>query len=170
MAAEAGAWRGRPSTAEIVLGVVATALAIALVLVFALRSNDTSDVRTVAGRAAVAAADDQVLALTTLDHRTVEAQVADLRSTAAESYRDRLDQQLDRFVETVRAGKIRATGELVSSALVSLSDERAEVLVVTDALVTTASDRTGQPRRYRFRVELVRDESEWLVADMKALS
>jgi Mce-associated membrane protein len=163
-------WTGRPSRWELTLGAMALGLVAALIVLQIQRADPTADHETAAGRGAIRAAEAQVLALTTLDHRRIDDQVELLQSGAAGSFRDQLDQRLDQFVAVVRTEKLRATGHVVGSGLVSLSEDGAAVIVVSEADVSSRDGRGGQKHRYRFRVGLIHKGDRWLVSDMEALA
>jgi SnoaL-like domain len=114
-------------------------------------------------------ADAQVLALTTLDFRRVDEQVAALRERTVGEFRQRFDTMVERFAAAVRKARIRAEGRILASGVVELSDDHAEVLVASLARVSAGAAAETE-RSYRFRVSLTRVDDEWLISEMEALA
>ena len=55
------------------------------------------------------------------------------------------------------------------AAVVSNDKDSAQVLVIVDAVVTNTASTQGVQRRYRIKLDLVREQDRWLTADLQAV-
>lgn len=149
------------------VALVALVLALAAAAVLTWRTTEQRDDEAAAGRSAVAAAEAQVLELTTLDQRRIDDQLATLRSHTTGEFRRQFEGILTTFATVVKEQKIQATGSIGGSGLERLDGRRATVLVASVAEVTNAGAKNPVPRTYRIRVNLSLVEGEWLTSGME---
>jgi Mce-associated membrane protein len=60
-------------------------------------------------------------------------------------------------------------GEVVEAAVVSNDKDSAQVLVIANAVVTNTAAKDGVQRRYRIKLDMVREKSRWLTADFQVV-
>jgi len=116
---------------------------------------------------ALRVAQDQVIDLTTIDPKTVEARLKSMRARTTGEFSRQLDGIVDTFVLAVDKSKLSAKGEINAAAVSAYDDESAEVLVATTAVVTNASERQPTARSYRMKVHLVWVDDGWLIDGME---
>lgn len=131
-------------------------------------SGDEPDDRAVE---AVAVARSAVEAFYGVDHRTVEADLEEVRQLATGDFATDYDAAADRLARRVRAQQLVTVPTLVpdGTATSSLTSATAEVLVAVD-VERRAGDEEPEQRAYRARVELLRVDGEWLVSGLEAIS
>ena len=149
------------------VALVALVLALAVAAVLTWRTTEQREDEAAAGRAAVTAAEAQVLELTTLDQRRIDDQLATLRSHTTGEFRRQFEGILNTFATVVKEQKIQATGSIGGSGLERLDGRRATVLVASVAEVTNADSKKPVPRTYRIRVNLSLVDGDWLTSGME---
>ncbi|NYI75507.1 hypothetical protein [Nocardioides panzhihuensis] len=149
------------------IGLVALVLALAMAAALTWRTTEQREDEAAAGRAAVTAAEAQVLELTTLDQRRIDDQLATLRSHTTGEFRRQFEGILNTFATVVKEQKIQATGSIGGSGLERLDGRRATVLVASVAEVTNADSKKPVPRTYRIRVNLSLVDGDWLTSGME---
>ncbi len=114
---------------------------------------------------AVAVARSAVEAFYGLDHRTLEADIEEVRALATGDFAAQYDAAADRLRERVRRWRLVTTATLVpdGTATASLTTVHAEVLVAVD-VVRRAAGQPTERRDYRTRVGLARVDGEWRVS------
>jgi Mce-associated membrane protein len=119
------------------------------------------------GAAAVAAAEAEVTALTSVSAQTRDADIEKLLAGATAGFRDEFEKQTDAFRKALASAKVTSTGRAVSAGLVDLDGDRARVLVA--ATGTVANDRTTrpEPRNYRLAVDMQKKADRWLVSGLE---
>ena len=147
---------------------VSLAIAAAALLVGSGGDRDES-----ARASALAAAAERAEALTTYDHRTLDASFAEVLETATgefeADYRRTTEQLRPTFTQTkaVAVGKVVAAG-IESAELGGDGPERVVTVLAVDQVITT----TGAPartERNRIRMTLVRPDDTWLVEKVQRL-
>lgn len=121
---------------------------------------------------ALEAARERTVALTSYDHRSLDADVEAVRRTATESFKAEYEKTLEQLRPTLEKSKAVATSEVVAAGLESVSTaggaDRAVAVVAVDQSIATAG---AAPRleRNRLRMTLVRPDETWLVEDVERL-
>jgi len=103
-----------------------------------------------------AAASQGVTALTSLDFRHAKEDVQRIVDNSTGRFKDDYAVRADDFVKVVEASKVVARGTVTATAVQSMSDDEAVVLVAASEEITNAAGNK-QPRAYRFRVTVSRD-------------
>ena len=91
-----------------------------------------------------------------------------------------LDDSTGQFKEEFKAGadpvktevvanKATSTGDVKEAAVVSNDKDSAQVLVIVNAVVTNTASKDGVERRYRIKLDLVREKDRWLTADFQVV-
>lgn len=155
--------------ANVVLAVLATALLVGAVLVWARpATGGTGDP---AARAlsrqqweVTEAAGAEVEAFLSVDHRAMDEVVARVERGATGDFAEEYADGRDELVRSTRASRAVSTAVVRAVALGEVTTERADVLVAADARVTNRdSGDEAQLRRHRLRLELVQRDDRWLV-------
>ncbi|NEA34030.1 hypothetical protein [Streptomyces sp. SID13031] len=69
----------------------------------------------------------------------------------------------------VVANKATSKGDVKEAAVVSNDKDSAQVLVIVNAVVTNTASKDGVERRYRIKLDLVREKNRWLTADFQVV-
>jgi Mce-associated membrane protein len=117
---------------------------------------------------AVVVARSAVQAFYGLDHRTLEADLEEVRQLATGDFAEQYDAAVDGLRRRVLARRLVTTATLVpdGTATASLTTAHAEVLVAVDVVRRAAGEPTER-RDYRTRVELRRVDGAWLVSALE---
>lgn len=100
-------------------------------------------------------------ALTTIDHRNAQADTQRIIDGATGAFRTDFVQRREPFIATVREAQSVSVGTVTASALESFTDnERATVLIAVTVKTTKASEPEQEPRLWRMRITVVREQGE----------
>lgn len=159
-------WRRTPGLLVLV-GVLAAGLIGTVVLIGYKAISDDVDATSRAGGSeagALVAARQEALAFFNLDHRTAEADVAEVLALATGQFKAEYEANQQRIVDQVKEKKLLAVASIPVSgvALESFTGERAQVLVVVDVdrRIGSKSDRL----RNRCRIVVEKVGGQWLVS------
>lgn len=155
--------RSRAAVAALLVATVALAVVGWAVVGAHRRSED----RAAAATSAVAVARAQVLGLTTLDYRKVDAQVAAMLDRTTGDFRRQFQLMTKTFEQVVTESKVTAVGEVVAAGVSERSENTAQVLVASKATVRNSAAEKATDRTYRMRVSLQRTGGEWRVSNME---
>lgn len=154
----------------VALAVAAVSLAIAAAaLLLSPRGESADATRT----SALAAAAERAEALTTYDHRTLDASFASVLETAtgefAAEYRTTTEQLRPTFTRSraVAVGEVVAAG-IEADELEGDGAERVVAVLAVDQVITT-SGAPARTERNRIRMTLVRSDDTWLVEKVQRL-
>lgn len=100
--------------------------------------------------------------MTTIGFENADAQIDAILGQATGAFRQQLVDYSAVFRTILQEGKVASTGTVTASAVESLGDGRAVVLVSVASRVTNTQLPDGQVRNYRLAVTL-REEAGWLV-------
>jgi Mce-associated membrane protein len=92
------------------------------------------------------------------DVSTLKERIAPLLTT---KFRTDFEKSMDDIVVQIEQAKLTSTGEVLKSAVASMDADSAEVLVVADADTQSVFDRRA--RHFRWSIDLVKVDGEWLV-------
>lgn len=118
--------------------------------------------------AVLAAADREVTAFVNLRHDRASESVAAVAAGATGDFRDHYDTSAAHVEQVLRDHRSTMTGRVVWSGVVAVSPDRATVIAATSG--TVANTSTGgrpEPRHFRLRVSLVREDGRWLTSDLR---
>ncbi|MBU1803127.1 MAG: hypothetical protein KKA97_13035 [Actinobacteria bacterium] len=117
---------------------------------------------------ALRAAESTALALVNIDYEDPEASFEAVRGTATGTFLEQYDASSESLVDLVTQFESVLTGTVVSSAVSSIDQDDATVLVATDGTVSNAqTGEGGQARNFRILVKLVREGDRWLTNDLE---
>ncbi|NHA01248.1 hypothetical protein G5V59_19080 [Nocardioides sp. W3-2-3] len=116
----------------------------------------------------VEAAENEVVGLITISAKTTDEDLKKLIQGATATFRDDLRDQADRLRQEVVENEVEATGEVVSTGVVSLEDETATVIVAARGTVDNRSARRPEPRSLPPRGKVSQEvEGSWLVSALR---
>ena len=116
--------------------------------------------------AAVAAARQETLNLTTVSFRTADRDVRRMLDGATGAFREQFDQRAKPFLDTVREARVESTGSIADAGVESTGADTVTVLVAATAQVSNAAGPGATPRDYRLRLVVRHEAGRWLVADV----
>jgi hypothetical protein len=116
---------------------------------------------------ALAAARGEAVALTTISYQSAAGDVRRVLAGATGALRTQFASEANQLPATLAKTKSASRGVVLSSALSSLSGDRAQALVAVDATVSgTDTGKTGVLKHYRIVVTLQRIQGKWLASDV----
>jgi Mce-associated membrane protein len=149
------------------LAVLAVAVLALLVTVAVPAGRVLGAWRTGADRsAAVQAARQETLNLTTISFRTADRDIQRMLDGATGTFRTQFDQRAKPFLDTVREAKVESTGSISEAGVESAAGDTVTVLVAATAQVSNTAGPAGSPRDYRLRLVVRHEAGRWLVADV----
>ncbi|WP_433728453.1 hypothetical protein ACQP0C_39030 [Nocardia sp. CA-129566] len=100
-----------------------------------------------------------ILNLTTIKDDTAKADIDRVLSVASGELKAEYSQRKDAYASVVEQAKVKATGEIIESAIESEDGDSARVLVAAKQTLTNAGMADPQTRFYRFRVTVTRGDN-----------
>lgn len=107
---------------------------------------------------ALAAARQGVVDLTSIDHTKADADVARIVDNSTGGFRDDFQKRSGAFVSVVQDSQVSTAGTVTGVGVESVSDSSAVALVAATSKVTNSAGAQDQPRMWRLRVTLTRDQ------------
>ncbi|MEV4240716.1 MULTISPECIES: hypothetical protein [unclassified Nocardia] len=154
--------KSAPPRWVLIAGAVAAAVvAIALVVgtgFFAFNLHTASD-RDARRADYVQTAKQAILNLTTIKDDTAKADIDRVLAVASGELKAEYSQRKDAYASVVEQAKVKATGEIIESAIESEDGDSARVLVAAKQTLTNAGMADPQTRYYRFRVTVTRGDN-----------
>ncbi|WP_327095181.1 hypothetical protein OIE68_34835 [Nocardia vinacea] len=152
---------GPPRWVFIAGAAAAVVVAIALVIgtgFFASNLHTASD-RDARRADYVQTAKQAILNLTTIKDDTAKADIDRVLAVASGELKAEYSQRKDAYASVVEQAKVKATGEIIESAIESEDGDSARVLVAAKQTLTNAGMADPQTRYYRFRVTVTRGDN-----------
>jgi Mce-associated membrane protein len=116
---------------------------------------------------ALAAGRAEAVALTTIGYKTATADLDRVLAGATGALRTQFEKERSQLPATLAQTKSVSRGAVLSSALSSISSDKAQVLVAVDARVSgTDTGARGVLKHYRMVVTLERVAGRWLANDV----
>ena len=112
----------------------------------------------------VAAAREGLLALTTIDHQQAEADVQRILDSSTGGFRDEFERRAEGFKDAARKAQSESVGTVTEAAAESVDGDRGEVLVAMTVMTSNRGVPEQQPKAWRTRVTVARDDGEFKVA------
>ena len=146
--------------ALLALPALVAAVAVVVLLLELRRTGDLDAER----QAALQAARQQAVNLTSIDHRTAERDIDRVLALATGELAEQFEREQEQLAEVLQRNRAASEGEVLGAGLVQLDDRAATALVAVDAFVTTAENEGGAPtvQRYRMSIDLRRVGDRWL--------
>ncbi|TDD24521.1 hypothetical protein E1218_16215 [Kribbella turkmenica] len=109
------------------------------------------------------------LDFTTYDYKTWDADTLRVLDDSTGQFKEEFQAGLNVVKAQVQTSKATSKGDVKEAAVVSNDKDSAQVLVIVDAVVTNTASTEGVQRRYRIKLDLVREKDRWLTADLQAV-
>ena len=115
--------------------------------------------------AALLAARQQAVNLTTISHETADRDLARIIAAATGTLKTQFEAQAKTFPGVLRQEKSVSVGRVLAAGVKSQQDGTVDVLVAVDATVrNAASADTGVVKHYRMDMRLIQVDGRWLVS------
>lgn len=145
---------------------VLVALVGATLSVVALRGQDT---RKSDRESAMKAARQLALDFTTYNYQSWDADAQRVLDDSTGQFKEEFKSASNSVKTEVTANKATSKGDVKEAAVVSNDKDSAQVLVIVNAVVTNTASKDGVERRYRIKLDLVREKNRWLTADFQVV-
>ncbi|TWD79518.1 Mce-associated membrane protein [Kribbella amoyensis] len=142
------------------------ALAAATVSVLALRRQQ---VRAEDRTGAMQAARQLALDFTTYQYSSWDADSQRVLDGSTGQFKEEFSGGANSVKTEVVTNKATSKGDVKEAAVVSNDKDSAQVLVIVNAVVTNTAAKDGVERRYRIKLDLVREKDRWLTADLQVV-
>ncbi len=165
--------RFQPRSGVANAGIVVLALALLAAAIYIWRIQDDRLDRAQEAEeldtAAVAAAEDQAMAWTTVDYRKINEYVASIKKGAGGGFLTELEKTEKTLKELTVKNKTVQSAEIPpgGAALVERSGDDATVIVAVDTRVTTRTQPKATERQFRLKLTLQRKDSGWLTTGLE---
>ncbi|RYU15779.1 hypothetical protein [Nocardioides iriomotensis] len=151
--------RGAAATLAVVAVVALVALVVQL---FTVRPDYTAAEDLDANRGEVVRTAEQfTLLVNTFDAKNIDAMKSSVTPLLTTKFQDSFEKTADELLTQVSSLNLTSKGEVLQSAVASQDTDSAQVLVVADA--RAESDLGTRARHFRWQVDLVKVDGQWLV-------
>jgi Mce-associated membrane protein len=114
-----------------------------------------------------AAARQGIINLTSLDFNRAKEDVQRVLDSATGQFRDDFQKRAEDFASVVKDSKVVTEGSVAATAIESMGDDSAVVLVLGNERITNLAGAKDAPRIFRFRVSVVHDGDELKVSKVE---
>ena len=115
----------------------------------------------------VATARQGVINLTSLDFNKAKEDVQRVLDIATGDFKDDFQKRAEDFASVVQDSKAVTEGSVAATAVESMNNDSAVVLVLANERVTNIAGAKDQPRTFRFRVSVVHDGDDLKVSKVE---
>ncbi|MCP2343343.1 hypothetical protein [Actinomadura rupiterrae] len=152
------------SIAAIVLGIVAAALAVATVVagIQWYSARDHADDR----KSVLQSARQTGVNLASIDYKTVQQGIERVTSGMTGDIKNQWATQAKQIADIATKSQSASSVQQVRAGIVSMDGNSAEVLVSITATTTSPKVPNGEPRYYRFAMDMSKVKGKWLVSKM----
>jgi Mce-associated membrane protein len=119
------------------------------------------------GAAYIATARQGVINLTSLDFNKAKEGVQRVLDSATGEFKDDFQRRAEDFESVVKDSKAVTEGSVAATAVESMNNDSAVVLVLCNERVTNIAGAKDQPRTFRFRVSVVHDGDQLKVSKVE---
>ncbi|MFD7848243.1 hypothetical protein ACFV4K_35655 [Nocardia sp. NPDC059764] len=154
------------------LGAAATLCLIALTasLVFWIPAHNTASKDEQLRADYTQTAKQAVLNITTIKVDSVKDDINRVLSVASGQLKDEYSSRSDAYADVIKQANVKASGQVVETAVESYDDNSAQILVAAKQNLTNAGSDQPQQRVYRFRVTIVHDGDQFTAAKLEFVS
>lgn len=152
------------------------AWALSVLLVMALAAATVSVVAISRQNAAGAARDQAMKAgrqlaldFTTYGYQNWDADAQRVLAGSTGQFKEEFAASADAVKAQVLTNKASSKGDVKEAGVVSADKDSAQVLVIVNAVVANTAEPNGVERRYRIKLDLVRESGRWLTADLQVV-
>lgn len=122
---------------------------------------------TASEQAALAAARGEAVALTTIGYKTASSDLDRVLAGATGALRTQFEKEKDQLPATLAKTKSDSQGTVLSAAISSLAEDKAQAVVAVDAKVSgTDTSPSGVVKHYRMVISLHDVDGHWLASDV----
>jgi Mce-associated membrane protein len=146
--------------------VVVLALLAAAAIIGAVKLRDATQ-RDDARDAALGAARQEALNLTSIDGRDIDADLKRVLDGATGTFATDFSQRAKDLKTVLTQNAVVADGHVIDAALVRCDLDTATALVVVDSKVTNKAAPAGRSNTYRMQLDLERHGSRWLTSKLE---
>jgi Mce-associated membrane protein len=115
----------------------------------------------------IATAKQGVINLTSLDFNKAKEDVQRVLDIATGDFKDEFQKRAEDFAAVVKDSKAVTEGSVAATAVESMNNDSAVVLVLSNERVTNIAGAKDQPRTFRFRVSVVHDGDDLKVSKVE---
>lgn len=115
-------------------------------------------------RAAVSAAREAATALTTIKFDSAPANVQNVVDRSTGEFAAMFSQNSDSYVKLVQESKIDTAGQVLEAGVESQESNIVRTLVAMRSTVRNQSVPDGEQREYRMKLEMTKEDGQWLVS------
>lgn len=115
----------------------------------------------------VAGARQGVINMTSLDFNRAKEDVQRLLDSSTGEFRDDFQQRAKDFVTVVEQSKVVTQGTITATAVESMSDNSAAVLVTATSRITNAAGAKDEPRVWRLRVTVTEEGGQYKMSKLE---
>ena len=130
------------------------------------RTSKADDVR----QAAVAAARQAVVNVTSFDYRNLPAQVKRVEQTSGGAFAKELTNTKSALVQEITSEQRVSSSRVVETAVAASSDTEVTVLLAVDELRKSKADPKGTTLRYRMQVRMAKQGDRWLLVELRPVT
>ena len=162
--------RARLATTVLVVLVVLLVAAVAWFAASIKSHVDDRDALAAARDGAVTAARQEIINLDTLNHATIDRDLARVVEGATGTFKEQFTRAKADLKSLIVQRKSTSNGTILSAGVVRADTNTATVLVAVDRTVTDSTDPSGAVAHDRWRVDLEKHGGRWLVADLQPVA
>ncbi|WP_433592659.1 hypothetical protein [Nocardia sp. CA-145437] len=111
-----------------------------------------------------------VLNITTIKVDTVKDDINRVLSVASGQLKDEYSSRSDAYADVIKQANVKASGQVVETAVESYDDRSAQILVAAKQNLTNAGSDQPQQRVYRFRVTITHDGDQFTASKLEFVS
>ena len=119
--------------------------------------------------AAMAAARQLALDFTTYNYASWDADAQRVLDDSTGQFKQEFAAGSNSVKTEVVTNKATSKGDVKEAAVVSNDKDSAQVLVIVNAVVTNTAAKGGVERRYRIKLDMVRESNRWRTADFQVV-
>lgn len=120
-----------------------------------------------AGRAALASAQDFVVALTTIETGAVDQDVERVIASSTGEFRDTYSQSASQLRQVLIDNKATSKGTVIDSAIKSVSKDRVDVVLFVDQWISNVTSPKPRMDRSRVSVTMTLVDGKWLTSNVE---
>ncbi|WP_280367498.1 hypothetical protein [Nocardia wallacei] len=156
-------WLPRPLTAVLVVLLV---VAVVFAVVFGWKLDNRND-RTDAGRAALTAAQNYAVALTSIDWSHLDPDIATVLNGATGEFKDMYRKSADQLKPMLLQANSVSKGRVVAASIQSASETRAVIMLFVDAEITNVTNPQPRIDRNRILMTMEKVDNHWLASKVE---
>lgn len=164
--APGNSWRRRlprPLTAVLIVLLV---VAVVFAVVFGWKLENRND-RSDAGRAALTAAQNYAVALTSIDSSHLDPDFATVLNGATGEFKDMYSKSADQLKPMLLQAKSVSKGHVVAASVQSASESEAVIMLFVDAEITNVTNPQPRIDRNRILMTMQKVDNHWLASKVE---